>query len=350
MLQQIKFSLALLAIALLPAFPALATSGAFPAAPSSAVPGTVNYVEGQVSVAGQTVTPQSVGSVQVQPNQILETGQGRAEVLLTPGVFLRVGDNSAVRLISPNLGNTQVEVLRGRAIVEVTELFKDNNLSVMLDGASTRLDKQGLYAFNADSRQVQVFDGKATVLVNDRTINVSKNKELTLANKFKPMHFDAKEVAGQNPLYAWSNLRSEYEAEASMQSARTIFVGGGPDWYGPGWYWNPYWDMYGFIPGDGIWYSPFGWPFYSPYIAYWGGGYYGGYGHGYGYARGFGHGYLAQGHGHVSGIGAGGRFAGGGRVGGGFAGRGFAGGMRGGFGGFHGGGGGFHGGGGGGRR
>ena len=51
-----------------------------------------------------------------------------------------------------------------------------------------------------------------------------------------------------------------------MQSARTVFVGGGSYWDGPGWYWNPYWDMYGFIPGDGIWYSPFGWPFYSPWV------------------------------------------------------------------------------------
>src|ERR1700733_11436545 len=81
-------------------------------AASSAVPGTLNYVEGQVAVAGQTVTSHSVGSVQLEPNQVLETGQGRAELLLTPGVFLRVGDNSAVRLISPGLADTRVEVLR----------------------------------------------------------------------------------------------------------------------------------------------------------------------------------------------------------------------------------------------
>ena len=105
------------------------------AAASSAIPGTLNYVEGQVAVAGQTVTSQSVGSVQMQPNQVLETGQGRAELLLTPGVFLRVGDNSAVRLISPGLADTRVEVLRGQAIVEVAELFRDNNLSVTMNGA-----------------------------------------------------------------------------------------------------------------------------------------------------------------------------------------------------------------------
>ncbi len=268
----------------------------------------------------------------MQPNQVLETGQGRAEVLLTPGVFLRVGDNSAVRLVSPGLADTRVEVLRGQAIVEVAELFRDNNLTVLMNGASTRLVKQGLYAFNADSHLVQVLDGKATVLQGDRQKDLDKGHELALNGALKSTHFDIKAQAAQNPLYAWSNLRSEYEAEASMQSARNVFVGGGAYWDGPGWYWNPYWAMYGFIPGDGIWYSPFGWPFYSPWVAFYAPGWYG-----YGF-RGYGHGFVGnfaalQGHGHVAGnaIASGGRFAGSARMGGGFGRGGFAGGMHGGF-------------------
>lgn len=308
------------------------------AAASSAVPGALNYVEGQVAVAGQAVTSHSVGSVQVEPNQVLETKEGRAEVLLTPGVFLRVGDNSAVRLVSPDLANTRVEVLRGQAIVEVTELFKDNNLWIMMDGSSTRLQKQGLYTFNADTQLVQVYDGELTVEQNDRSKELKKGKELVLNGNWKVDHFDTKAQAGQNSLYAWSNLRSEYEAEASMQSASNIFVGGAPYWYGPGWYWNPYWDMYGFIPGDGIWYSPFGWPFYSPWMVGYGYGFggFGGFGYGRGYGR-YGHGFIGRGymgHGHVgAGALAGGRFGGAGRMGGGFARGGFAGGMHGGFGG-----------------
>jgi hypothetical protein len=330
-----------LVAAVLVAIPAATATSAYPAppnqppgAPTGAFPGTVNYVEGQVTVAGQTVTPRTLAGVQIQPNQILETGQGRAEVLLTPGVFLRVGDNSAVRLVSPDLANTRVEVLRGQAFVEVTELFKDNNLWVTMNGASTRLEKQGLYAFNANTQMVQVFDGKATVEQDDHSKDLDKGHELALNGNWKVAHFDIKAQAAQDPLYEWSNLRSEYEAEASMQSARNIFVAGWPYWYGPGWYWNPYWDLYGFIPGDGIWFSPFGYPFYSP----WAVGF--GYGYGFGYGRGFGHGFV--GHGHIAGNAiARGGFA---RGGGGFArGGGFAGGMHGGFGG-----GGF--GGGGGRR
>ncbi len=324
MFRHYKALLGALAASFLAAIPA--------AAASSAIPGTVNYIEGQVAVAGQTVTSQSVGSVQLQPNQVLETGQGRAEILLTPGVFIRVGDNSAVRLISPGLADTRVELLRGQAIVEVAELFKDNNLWVMMNGSSTRLEKQGLYAFNADSRLVQVFDGEAMVQQNDRTVELKKGHQLALGGAWKAAHFDPRSAAAQGPLYAWSNLRSEYVAEASMQSAQNVFVGGGAYWYGPGWYWNPYWAMYGFIPGDGIWYSPFGWPFFSPWVVYGFGGYgFHGYGHGFA-GRDFA---ALQGHGHVSGsaIASGGHFAGSARMGGGFGGRGFAGGMHGGFGG-----------------
>jgi hypothetical protein len=317
MFKQVKGFLALLAILILPLELAIAAS--------SAIPGTLNYVEGQVTIAGQPATPQSIGSVQLEPGQVMQTGQGRAELLLTPGVFLRLGDNSSLRLISPNLGDTRVELLQGRAIVEVTEIFKDNNLWVLLDGASARLDKEGLYSFDADARQVRVLDGEASVQVNDHAVNLKKDRALVLAQPFKTMHFDAKAQTAQDPLYAWSNLRSEYEAEASMQSARTIFVGGGPYWYGPGWYWNPYWSMYGFIPGDGIWYSPFGWPFYSPWLVYsapW---------YGYGF---HGSGFVAGAR-HVSGsaLAARGVGVGGAHMSGGFAGHGFAGGMQGGFGG-----------------
>jgi hypothetical protein len=149
---------------------------------------------------------------------------------------------------------------------------------------------------------------------------------------WKVAHFDIKSQAAQNPLYAWSNLRSEYEAQASMQSARNILWAAAPIGTDPVGIGTPTWAMYGFIPGDGIWYSPFGWPFYSPWVVglctrlVW--VRFPGYGHvGANFA-------ALQGHGHVSGsaIASGGRFAGSARIGGGFGG-GFAGGMHGGFGG-----------------
>lgn len=350
MFSPIKPVLLVLAAASLVALPA--------AAASNAIPGSLNYVEGQVSVNGQPVTAKSVGSVNVESGQNVETSQGRVEILLTPGVFLRIGDDSSVRMISPNLEDTSVQLLHGEAIVEATQVFKDNNIQVELGNTSTRLTKEGLFDFDANTGLVRVFDGKATVLENDRQIKLKKGHELALGGPLKAAkatHFDTKKAAGSDQLYAFSNLRSEYLAQASIQSAQNIYDAGGA-WGGPGWYWNPWWDMYSFIPGDGIWFSPFGWPYFSPWLAYEAPWY--GYGYGYGfypYGRGFvgrrpmlptgglrsrgfgathvGGGVAGRGFGGRGGFGGGG-FAGRGFGGGGFHG-GFGGGMRGGLGGGH---------------
>src|SRR6516164_7318182 len=81
----------------------------------SARPGTVNYVEGQVSLDGQTLDEKSVGSIEVDAGQSLATENGKAEVLLTPGVFLRLGSESSVRMISSSLIDTQIELSHGKS-------------------------------------------------------------------------------------------------------------------------------------------------------------------------------------------------------------------------------------------
>jgi hypothetical protein len=246
-------------------------------AANMATPGSVNYIEGQVSLNGNELTSKSIGSAEVGRNQLLETGQGKAEILLTPGVFLRIGEHSAVRMISPELIDTQVELTRGRALVEVTQLLKNNRILVQDNGAATTLEKDGIYGFNADDPRIRVFDGKAKVVSDDTSVELKKGKELNLNGPLKAEKFDRKAAEKQDSLYQWSNLRSEYLAEASTNAAQVVVMNRG--WYGPGWYWDPYWSMYSFLPGTGVLYSPFGYGFYSPF-AY-------GYGYGYGGLRGY---------------------------------------------------------------
>src|ERR1700743_3458339 len=69
----------------------------------TAAPGTVNYMEGQVSIEGAAINRNQVGYSVLQPNQLLATGNGKAEVLLSPGVFVRVGSNSQIRMVSADL-------------------------------------------------------------------------------------------------------------------------------------------------------------------------------------------------------------------------------------------------------
>ena len=270
-------------------------------AATTATPGTLNYVEGQVSIDGQTVTTKDIGTAQLSENQVLETGQGKAEVLLTPGVFLRVGENSTLRAASMGLADIRVELVRGEALVEVTELFKGNDIRILEGNSSTRLLKNGLYRFDAGNLSVSVLDGKAQVSEGDQTQSLKKGREIQLQQpKWKAVKFDR---TSEDSLYAWSELRSNYVALASMQTSRTLV--GSRQWYGPGWYWAPYWSMFSYIPGHGIFYSPFGGGFYSTWPGYYGPvfthDWRGGYHHGFGESF---HGSIG-GHGSVGGHGGG---------------------------------------------
>jgi FecR protein len=254
----------------------------------SALPGTLNYVEGQASIGTQTLDRRSLGSAELQSGQELNTENGKAEILLTPGVFLRLGENSSAKMISPSLTNTEVNLAKGEALVEVAEIHPENDIRISANGATTRLLKTGLYDFDAARDQVRVFDGKASVEDGDRQVTVKGGREVDLnaRGKLKAQKFDKKPVEASD-LYRWSRLRSSYLSEANVDAARVYVTNGwyGPSWIGAGWYWDP-WFGYTFIPTNGVFYSPFGWGFYAPLVVYRapvivGGGFYHHFGPGY---------------------------------------------------------------------
>jgi len=261
------------------------------AAPSEAVPGTLNYVEGQVSINGQAVSQAAVGRAILQNGSEAATGNGYAEILLTPGAFLRLGHDSDVQMVNAGLADTRLQLVRGTAEVETDQLVKGTHLSVEMNGALTRIDKKGLYAFDAGQGSVQVLDGKATVEEDGRKTELGRGHQVLLAsnNPLKRRSFDQDEAKAQ-PLYVWSRIRSQDLAKASYSAAMNA------DAYAAvnnGWFWNPYLGYYGFWPADAFLYSPFGWGFYSPmyfgfgwgyggwgYPGYWGRPYYRGLYHG----------------------------------------------------------------------
>ena len=237
----------------------------------SAMPGTLNYVEGQASIGDQSLNSRDVGTVNLQNGQVLETRNGKAEILLTPGVYLRVGDNSAVKMISNSLTNTEVTVSEGEAMVEVDQIYHENNLRISQPGADTRLTKTGLYDFDAANGGVRVFDGKAVVTADDHNVTVKKNHQLEFNGaKLKATSFDKDQVTKNDDLYRWSSLRSQYLSEANVNAAQMYYANGwyAPGWWGPGWYWDPYFAGFTFLPGSGYFYNPFGWGFYSPLMVW----------------------------------------------------------------------------------
>lgn len=261
--------IALLGTALLAGSPLFGDESVVPARP-----GAINYVEGNVQIDGAQITKESIGTEDMRAGQTLTTQQGRAEILLTPGVFLRVGQNSEIRMISPDITPTQVEVVHGQAMVEADELHKENDLEVTVGGVNTRIVKEGLYEFNGNQPSIMVFKGEARVEQGDnRSEKVKGGREVALAAnaELKPEKFDTDDQ--QDALYQWSSLRSKYLADESEKMAGQYATASG---FTPGWYWNPMGFGYSYLGAD-PWFSPFGWSYYPPwYGGLYGGGFYGG--------------------------------------------------------------------------
>ena len=96
----------------------------------------------------------------LEKGDVVRTGlDGRVEMLLNPGSYLRIGENSEVELTDNSLENLEVRLIRGTAIVEVTGT-DDTELLINITTPHTRMAivRRGLY-------RVNVVPGDATELI-----------------------------------------------------------------------------------------------------------------------------------------------------------------------------------------
>ena len=93
----------------------------------SARSGVLVYLEGEVLIAGKPRDPARHEFRDIQEGKELRTGKGRAEILLGPDAFLRVDEDSSVKMISNDLTGPRAEILAGRAILELIKPRKQND-------------------------------------------------------------------------------------------------------------------------------------------------------------------------------------------------------------------------------
>jgi hypothetical protein len=262
----------------------LGAGSAWSQAVISAHSGVIQYVEGQVTVDGNAVQPKFAEFPDVKPGQSLADEDGRAEVLLTPGVFLRVAEASSFRMLSNKLADTRVEILTGSALVEVGELLADNAITLQSHDAQIAVLKKGLYRIDAnDPARLRVYEGEARVTSGSQTITARRGQEVKFDTALEARGFDTKST---DAFYRWSARRAEYVAEANVSAAKSVSDRGsgysGSGYAHGSWAWNPYFGQFTYLPGNGIYYSPFGWAYYSPgfvgyyYAPVYAGGYRGG--------------------------------------------------------------------------
>lgn len=239
----------------------------------SAHSGVIHYVEGQVTLDGKAVQPKFAEFPDVKNGQTLAAEDGRAEVLLTPGVILRIGENSSFKMISNSRSDTQLAMLQGAAIVEVGELLPSNAITLIVNDTRMELVKHGLYRVDVDdSARFRVYEGEARITEGNQTLVARKGRQVQLGAVLDMSAFDVKDT---DELMRWASRRSEYLAQANISSARAAsgssqgYLGGlygNAYGYGGAWAYNPWYGMFTYLPfGNGMFYSPFGYPYYSPY-------------------------------------------------------------------------------------
>jgi hypothetical protein len=168
--------------------------------------GLVNYVQGSATVKAATSVP---------AGKVVQTGpNGAVELLLNPGSYLRMGENTQVVLEKVELYDIAVRILEGSAIIEANGFDKDLPLSVATGNLKMEIIKDGIYLF-ADGKVV-VVDGKirdaGNGLIYGKGYQISDDQGYR-AQKVKTF---------TTALELWSQKRDEQIASANLRVAKTL--------------------------------------------------------------------------------------------------------------------------------
>jgi hypothetical protein len=191
----------------------------------SAKAGGINAVTGQASMhaKGESDWQQLMITDDLEAGDRVRTAvDGRVEILLNPGSFLRLGGDSEVELANNSLANLEVRLLRGTAIVEASGVEETQmQINISTPHARLAIDRQGLYRLNVvPSEATEVIVRKGRVILGDSNTKIKSGNKVTfsattvsvakLTNEEKKLE---KEVA----IEQWSKERAETLAKANSR-------------------------------------------------------------------------------------------------------------------------------------
>jgi len=170
--------------------------------------GLVHFFEGAVYLGDQPLEPHPGKFTCMAEGAELRTAQGRAEVLLTPGVFLRMDQTSAIRLVANDLSDTRVELLAGSAIVDSLEPGSGTSVTLIYKDWRVHVVQKGVYRIDAAPPRVWVQQGQVEVSagVTGVPVPVEHGMDLPLAAVLVPER--ATDVPA-DALSSWAQGRSE---------------------------------------------------------------------------------------------------------------------------------------------
>lgn len=240
----------------------------------SAKAGGVNYVEGSVSVLRKDgKSGYLTRRDQIEVGDVVTTGpDSKAEILLNPGSFLRLGSNSSFEFKTTSLDDLRIRLDSGSAIFEVFA-SRDFKVRVITPHSKLLLIKSGVFRIDVmpnGGANVEVTDGEALLGDSDATLLKSGFAAKLTDREVSVRKFDRK---NNDEFEAWSKTRSKDLAKQSAKlknqelrnSLLSSFNGGGWGMYNSFglWVFNPAFGGYCFLPFGNGWASPYGYGYDS---------------------------------------------------------------------------------------
>ncbi len=167
--------------------------------------GVVHFFEGAVSIDGQALEQKFGRFHEIKPGSELRTEQGRAEVLLTPGVLLRVDENSSIRMVSNRLADTRIEFIGGAAALDSRNAAPGAPVLINYKDYQMQFSRSGRYRFESTPGQLRVDEGEAEVRLHGKSVMVKAAQVLP----FSPaLTAHADNVGTDDGLDRWNKDRS----------------------------------------------------------------------------------------------------------------------------------------------
>jgi FecR protein len=195
----------------------------------SAHSGLINYSDGSVFLNDQRVEQKTGKFDQMSNGSELRTQDGRVEVLLTPGTFLRMGPNSAIRMISNELDNTRVELLNGAAMVDQgSDTLADTAVTILYNLDEVHIKKAGRYRIDSQPPQVKVEKGAADVMADGKTVEAGAGYVVPLEGKLtaRKLLNDPSTPTSGDDLEQWNTARDQSVTSSNLDAAATADLGG----------------------------------------------------------------------------------------------------------------------------
>lgn len=174
--------------------------------------GLLYFFDGYVFIDDQQVQQKFGRFPEIGQGHVLRTDLGRAEILLTPGVFLRVNEHSSVKMVSDSLAGTKVELLTGSAILEAGHEAENPPDTLIYKGWTVRLPKDSVSRIDSEPAQIRVLSGTADVKATDGSgdVTVQRGELLPLGSVLVA---DQAAVPVEDSFNTWAMNRSSIVSE-----------------------------------------------------------------------------------------------------------------------------------------